>query len=128
MVVSPSKTRVFHDLTFSVSSRATSVNVDTDFDQAPSVELGTVLRDVIWRILNLRRRFGPSARIVLSKIDVSEAFCQVSMQWAGAPEFGYSFREWIVTDRRLQFGCRNSLGFFLFVFGSPRARSSPHVI
>ena len=47
---------------------------------------------------------------MLSKIDVSEAFGQVSVQWAGAPVFGYSFREWVVTDRRLQFGWRGSPG------------------
>ena len=80
MVVSPSKTRVIHDLTFSVSPRANSVNVDTDFEQAPPVELGKVLRGVIGRILNLRRCFSPNARIVLSRIDVSEAFRQVSVQ------------------------------------------------
>ena len=112
VVVSPSKTRVIHDLTFSVSPRANSVNADTDFERIPPVELGRVLRDVISRILYLRRRLGPGARIVLSKIDVSEAFRQVSVQWAGAPVFGYSFREWVVADRRLQFGWRSSPGFF----------------
>ena len=99
-------------MTFSVSPRANSVNTDTDFEQDPPVELGGVLRDVTWRILYLRRRFGPGARIVLSKIDVSEAFRQVSVQWAVAPVFGYSFRGWVVTDRRLQFGWRSSPRFF----------------
>ena len=61
------------------------------------MELGRVLRDVNWRILYLRRRFDPSARILLSKINSSEAFRQVSV-------VGYSFREWVVTDHRLQFG------------------------
>ena len=112
VVVSPSKTRIIHDLTFSLSQYAHSVNADTDFEQAPPVVLGRVLRDIIWRILYLRRRFGPHARIVLSKIDVTEAFRQVSVQWAGAPVFGYGFREWIVADRRLQFGWRSSPGFF----------------
>ena len=91
MVVSPSKTRIIHDLTLSSSQYACSVNVDTDFAQAPPVELGHVLRNTIGRILYLRRRFGPRARIVLSKIDVTEAFRQVSVQWAGAPVFGYVF-------------------------------------
>ena len=89
-----------------------SVNDDTDFAQPPPVELGRVLRNIIGRILYLRRRFGPRARIVLSKIDVTEAFRQVSVQWAGAGVFGYVFRELVVADRRLQFGWRSSPGFF----------------
>ena len=52
------------------------------------------------------------ARIVLSKIDVAEAFRQVSVRWAGAPVFGYEFSEWIVVDRRLQFVWRSSPGGF----------------
>ena len=71
-----------------------SVNADTDFAQAPLVELGRVLRIIIGRISYLRRRFGPHARIVLSKIDVTEAFRQVSVQWAGSPVFGYVFANW----------------------------------
>ena len=94
VVVSPSKTRIIHDLTFLSSQYARSVNADTDFAQAPPVELGSVLRNIIGRILYLRRRVGPRARIVLSKINVTEAFRQVSVQWAGAPVFGYFFANW----------------------------------
>ena len=83
-----------------------------DFAQAPPAELGRVLRNIIGRILYLRRRFGSRARIVLSKIDVTEAFRQVSAQWAGAPVFGYAFYELVVADRRSQFGWRSSPGFF----------------
>ena len=89
VVVPSSKTRIIHDLTFSSSQYARSVNADTDFARPPPVELGRVLRNIIGRILYLRRRFGPRARIVLSKIDVTEAFRQVSVQWAGASVFGY---------------------------------------
>ena len=112
VVVSPSKNRIIHDLTFSSSQYACSVNADTDFAQPPPVELGRVLRNIIGRILYLRRRFGPRARIVLSKIDVTEAFRQVSVQWAGAPVFGYVIRELVVADRRLQFGWRGWPGVF----------------
>ena len=49
---------------------------------------------------------------MLSKIDVTEAFRQVSVQWAGAPVFGCVFRELVVADRRLQFRWRSSPGFF----------------
>ena len=78
----------------------------------PPIELGRVLRNIMGRILYMRRRFGPRARIVLSKIDVTEEFRQVSVQWAGAPVFEYAFRELVVADRRLQFGWRKSPGFF----------------
>ena len=61
----------------------------------PPVELGRVLRNIIGRILFLRRRFGPRARIVLSKMGVTEAFRQVRVQWAGAPVFGYAFRDFV---------------------------------
>ena len=59
----------------------------------PPVALGRVLRNIIGRILYLRRRFGPRARIVLSKIEATEAFRQVSVQWAEAPVSGYAIRE-----------------------------------
>ena len=49
---------------------------------------------------------------MLSRIDVTEAFLQVIVQWAGAPVFGYVFRELVVADRRLQFGWPSSPGFF----------------
>ena len=101
-----------HALMFWSSQYARSFNADTDFAQAPPVESGRVLRNIIRRILYLRRRFGPRARTVLRKIDVTEAFRQVSVQWAGAPVFGYVFRELVVADRRLQFGWRSSPGVF----------------
>ena len=47
VVVSPSKTRIIHDLTFSSSQYARSVNADTDFAQPRPVEFGCVLRNVI---------------------------------------------------------------------------------
>ena len=117
VVVSPSKTWITHDLTFSASPHIHSVNTDTDFEQAPPLALGRVLRDVILRILYLHRRL-PRARIVLSKIEVTEAFRQVSVQWSGAPVFGCSFHEWVVADGRLQFEWRQRRGS-LFVLGSP---------
>ena len=79
---------MIHDLTFSSSQYARSVNAETDFAQPSPVGLARVLRNIIGRILYLRRRVGPRVRIVLSKIDVTEAFRQVSVQWAGAPVFG----------------------------------------
>ena len=111
VVLAPSKTRIIHDLMFSYSRYARSVSADTDFAQPSPVELGRVLRNIIWRILYMRRRFGPRARVVLRKIDATEAFGQVSVQWAGEPVFGCAFRELVVADRRLPFGWRSSPGF-----------------
>lgn len=68
----------------------------------------TSFSNIVRRILFLRRQFGPQARIVISKMDVAEAFRQVAVHWAGAPVFGYAFRDWVIVDRRLQFGWRNS--------------------
>ena len=74
--------------------------------------LRRVLRGILWCILYLRRQFGPRARIVLGKIGVTEGFRLGNVQWAGAPVWGYGFREWVVAGRRLQFGWRNSPGLF----------------
>ena len=54
-VVEQPKLRIIHDLTFDGSGSRTSVNIDTDFDCAPSCELGHVLRDVLTRVLYLRQ-------------------------------------------------------------------------
>lgn len=77
-----------HDLPYQSSSAASSVNVDTDFKLAPEVQVAKVLRDVVWRILWLRVKFGTIARIVLSKIDATDAFQQIAIEWLSAPLFG----------------------------------------
>ena len=74
VIKSSTKLRVVHDLTFSSGPSTIGVNEDTDFSSAPTCELGHVVRDIIWRILYLRHRFGRGARIVLSKMDVKDAF------------------------------------------------------
>ena len=104
VAVSPTKNRIIHDLTFTVSPGASGVNANTDFESATKLRLGRVRRDIVWRILFLRREFGPQARVVIPEMDVAEAFRQVAVRWAGAPIFGYVFRDWVVVDRRLQFG------------------------
>ena len=69
--------RIIHDLTFARAGGHSSVNDDADFSSAPSCELGHVLRDVLLRVLFLRQMHGPTARIVLSRVDVKYAFLQV---------------------------------------------------
>ena len=68
------KLESYPTLMFTSFKYARSVHVDTNFAHAPPVDLGRVLRNSIWRIFKLRRRFGPLARTVLSKIDVTKAF------------------------------------------------------
>ena len=94
--------RVVHDLTFSSGPSTVGVNEDTEFSSAPKCELGHVLRDIIWHILYLRRRFGRGARIVLSKMGVKDAFRQVPVEITRPPVFGHVFGGLVVIDRRLQ--------------------------
>ena len=71
-----------------------------------------MLRDVLLRVLFLRQMHGPTAKIVLSCVDVKDAFRQVLVDPVGAPVFGYGMGEYVVVDLRLQFGWRNSPGFW----------------
>ena len=112
VVASTSRTRIIHDLTFASSPSCHGVNADTDFATAPPCRRGHVLRDVVRRIAYLRRKVGVSARILLSKMDVKDAFRQVAVEWERSPTFGYVFRDLVVVDRRLQFGWRSSPGFW----------------
>ena len=112
VVVTPSKSRVINDLSYQTSDHGSCVNVDTDVENAPCVELGHVLREVVERILYLRRRFGPRVRIVISKVDIASAYRHVPVRWAGAPVFGFVFGDWVAVDRRLCFGWRSSPAWF----------------
>ena len=64
VMLSPSKTRITHDLMFSASPHIHKVTPTPISIKPPPVAFGCVLRDVIWRILYLCRRFGPRVRIV----------------------------------------------------------------
>ena len=112
VVVHP-KFRIIHDLTFSAHQTPhTSVNADTDFFRALTYERGGVLRKVLMRILFLRQKFGPSARIVISKLHVKEAFRQVLVDPSRAAYFGYTFGDMAVVELCLEYGWRSSPGFW----------------
>ena len=66
----------------------------------------------------LRRTLAPHTHIMLSKMDVKDAFRQVPMEWDGCTKFGYVFGDFVVVDRRLVFGWRNSPGFYCLLAGS----------
>ncbi|CAM9291624.1 unnamed protein product, partial [Choristocarpus tenellus] len=74
-VQEPIKVRIIHDLSCQQESWSPSVNEEKDFEDAPSVHCGTVLGDVMKRIVDLRKEF-PKARIMICKIGVKDAFRQ----------------------------------------------------
>lgn len=86
VVASTSKNRVIHNLTFASSPSNPGANADTDSSTAPARQLGHVLREVVWRILYFRRKYGVGAHIVLSKTDVEDAFRQVTVEWGAAAD------------------------------------------
>ena len=108
--MSPAKIRIIHDFTFEKS--VPGVNADTDFSSAPTCKLSHVLRGIISRILHSRRPSATPTRILLSKMDVKDAFRHIHVEWVHCPLFGYAFHGLVVVDRRLQFGWRNSPGFW----------------
>ena len=66
-------------------------------------------------MLVLRQVHGPTARIVLCRVDVKDAYRQVLVDPVGAPVFGDAVGEYVVVDLRLQFGWRSSLGFWSLI-------------
>ena len=116
MAVSATKMRIVHDLTMAFSNPG--VNGDTNFESAPKCKLGHVLRDIVWTILISRCTLAPHTHIMLSKMDVRDAFRQVVVEWDGCTKFGYAFGDFVVVDRRLVFGWRNSPGFYCLLAGA----------
>ena len=124
-VVLEPKVCIVHDLTFARAGVRTSVNNDTIFSSAPTCDLGSVLRDMLMRVLFLRLSHGTDAQIVLCRVDVEGAFWQVPVDPAGVPVFGYVAGGHVIVDFRLQFGWRNSPGFW--GFGCVGARTFLHL-
>ena len=62
------------------------------------------------RVLFLRQLLGPTARIVLCRVDVKDAYRQVLVDPVGAPAFAFAMGKYVVVDLRLQFGWRHSPG------------------
>ena len=116
VAVSATKIRTIHVLTMAFSNPG--VNGDTDYESAPKCKLGHVLRDIFWRICFLRRTLAPHTHIMLSKMDVKDAFRQVAVEWDGCMKFGYVFWDFVVVDRRLVFGWRNSPGLYCLLAGA----------
>ena len=112
VIKSSTKLRAVHDLTLSSGPSMTGVNEDSDFSSASTCELGHVLRDIIWYVLYLRQRFGRGVRIVLSKMDVKDAFRQVPVEVTRAPVFAIVSAVWVWST-----GDCNLVGATAQVFG-----------
>lgn len=54
----------------------------------------------------------------VEKMDAKDAFLQVAVEWNGCMKFGYVFGDFVVVDRRLVFGWRNSPGFYWLLAGA----------
>ncbi|CAM9899662.1 unnamed protein product, partial [Choristocarpus tenellus] len=91
------KVRIIHDLSYQQESWGPSVNDQTELADPPPVHCGTVLEDVIRRIVGLRKIF-PRARIMISKMDVKDAFHQVPVEPKGAAKFGYCVGDLLAGD------------------------------
>ena len=57
MAVSATKVQIILDLTMAFLNPG--VNGNTNFESAPKCKLGHVLRDIVWRVLFLRRTLAP---------------------------------------------------------------------
>ena len=61
---------------------------------------------------------GRGRRCNLSQMDVKDAFRQVAVEWDGCTKFGHVLGDFVVVDRRLVFGWRNSPGFYCLLAGA----------
>lgn len=107
-VVQGRKLRIVHDLTFDGGGSRTSVNADTDFLANSPCDLGRVVGDICRRILYVCHRHGVRASIMLARVDVKKAFRHALVDPAGVASFAYGVGNYVVVERRLQFGWRSS--------------------
>lgn len=87
-----------------------------DFARAQLCEMGHVIRDVLLRMLYLAHKFGPHVLVVLSKLDVKQAFGRDPIDPARVTVFGDVVGDLVVADRGLQFEGRSSPGLGGFVW------------
>ena len=107
--------RIICDLTFARAGYHSSVNGNTVIFFAPSCELGHVLTEVLLQVLPWRKKHGPTARIVLCRVDVKDAFRHVFADPERAPAFRYGMGGYAVVEPRFQFGWRNRPRFWMLM-------------
>ena len=67
---------------------------------------------MLLRVLFSRQRHGSTARILLCRVVVKDAFRQVPVDPEGAPTFGYAVSGHVVVELRLEFRWRNRLRYW----------------
>ena len=83
----------------------------TDASQVPACDIGHVFSSFIAAACQLRAKY-PQGHLVLSKVDVADAFRQLLIHPEFAPFFSYTWGDFLVVDLRLAFGWLGSPGFF----------------
>jgi hypothetical protein len=83
----------------------------TDASQVPACDIGQVFSSFIAAACKLRAKY-PHGHLVLSKVDVADAFRQLLIHPEFAPFFSYTWGDFLVVDLRLAFGWLGSPGFF----------------
>ena len=105
------KHRVIHNLKAVVAGpNGSSVNADTDLQSAPKVTSMDAFPKLTERVWGLRQLF-PNRRIVIGKMDVTAAYRQIRVALDGTL-LGFEFGGYIFVDLRLQFGWKNSAGWW----------------
>ena len=100
--------------TFPLRARAAgrALTAIPNFSSVPPCELGHVRREVLLCELFLRQTHGRSAPTVFCRVDVKEVFRKVLVDPVGASVFGHVTGGRVVVDLPLQFGWRNSHGYW----------------
>lgn len=79
--------------------------------QAPPCDIDGVLHIVLMRISFLRQKFDPSARIVMSKLDVNRRFAKCWWTQPASLILRYVFGNMAVVNSGLESGLRSSPGY-----------------
>ena len=99
------KVGIIHDFSFEAQNnkREEGLNADTDSDSVPPCLCAKALSKHL-RIIGQPVKKFPTQRILISKADVSDAFCNVRINPDEAKTMCYMVGEMVVIDVRLTFG------------------------
>ena len=107
------KVRIINDLSFDEQSREKKggLNGDIDPDTAPQCLCAEALPKFLDELVTLRKKLSEN-RILMSKVDLSDAFRNVRVDLDKAHNFCYTVRELVEIDFCLTFGWSRSPGFW----------------
>ena len=89
-----------------------SVNATTGRDEIPAYILASVMREVLQKILGLEAKFGDRARTLIQNMDIQNAFRHIPVDPDDTDAFGYLLGRYLIVDLHLQFGWRDSSGWW----------------